>query len=660
MKNLLASVCTAVLLTVFPAVPVAAEGGLCNAARIMSGEPDGLERMSFKAIYSSVPIGFAYLSGHETPDFLQNCSRGMPYDCGLYLCTPDGKTPEGSLIYKQSRVVDTPWGKKLPSRLRLFQDGKDIFLVSMGAEKLTVTLWNGHSFEEYISCTYPKIENLAAFDIIRRDKRGYELVLLVNDGGIYEIDDPRETTLSRYDGAGVYRGQLPRGGLMRMYLDNDFQAVTAPEQITPDNERILGPVKVAAVRSSDGSFDGYVMSGKLGALKFVPYMKKYPKEGVNPVVLREPDGKVLLHRAYSNQIMSFPSCNGDRSSLLVGGECALYLYSHVSGAEPVFNLPQFIWEREAPLYGGSLTVPNVVDWDGDGVLDIVAGNSEGRLLFFKNKGSNAEPSFATSAELCADGEPIRFRGGYNIVQGPFEGAWGYLCPTVFDWNADGLPDVIFNGSRSVYEVMINVGTLTEPELSAPRNIRYDGMELHGTWRVRPALYREDGETYMIIMDDENALHRYRRLDDTFVEDAGKVLLTDGRQITGHNNAGEGMGQRGRGKLRLFDWDGDGDLDLFIGSVKRSSYPSPENGLPYRRFKKKQVGMQVMYFENAGDMKFKAPRQLQVDGKDFYLGAHSNAPEPCMLGDTSSGPNLVVGCESGKYWFFEHSHITYTE
>ena len=110
-----------------------------------------------------------------------------------------------------------------------------------------------------------------------------------------------------------------------------------------------------------------------------------------------------------------------------------------------------------------------------------------------------------------------------------------------------------------------------------------------------------------------------------------------------------------------DWNGDGKLDLFVGSVKRSSYPSPEQGLPLARFLKKRYGLQVMYFENVGtneDMRFAEPKQMQVDGKDVYLGAHSNAPEPCMLGDTSQGWNLLVGAESGKYFFFERAHLTY--
>ena len=69
----------------------------------------------------------------------------------------------------------------------------------------------------------------------------------------------------------------------------------------------------------------------------------------------------------------------------------------------------------------------------------------------------------------------------------------------------------------------------------------------------------------------------------------------------------------------------------------------------------------MLFKNIGSnkkMKFAEPVQLQFKGENFYLGAHSNAPTPCMLGDTSGGVNLLVGCESGKFFFFEHRDITY--
>ena len=634
-----------------------------NGKPLMAGGKEGLAPFSSGLVYTHRPTGWAYLTRQDVPDIFLLSPNGIPDYTGLWRCTPDGTTPDGAPVYAKAERIDNPWdgSKKYPSRVVIFQDGKDVWMVALATTReLSVARWNGSTFEPYCKSPVEGVSRVQDIDVIRRDKRTLELVMLCNDGESYRPEeDPKATKLSYYDGAGIYRGTFPKGRLSRLEFDNDWRQAGRATTVT--SWIVQGPSRVAAVRSADGSLDGYIVSSNLGALKYVPYQKKITFLQA-AVPLHKPDGTVRDHGAYSNQLSALPDADGGHTQLFIGGECAprIYPFVKMNGENPVYGDYQLVWQRRTSLYGGSLTVPNVVDWDGDGALDIVAGNSEGRLLFFKNAGSNAEPDFQPSVELESDGEPIRFLPGYYVVQGPFEGAWGYLCPTVCDWNGDGLPDVIVSGSRAKYELLLNVGTRTEPRLGKPQAIRYDGMELHGTWRVRPAVTEIGGVKHLLIMDDANALHLYRRLDDTHVEDAGRLLLKDGNIITGHNAAGEGMGQQGRGKLRFYDWDGDGDEDLFVGTVKRSSYPSPNDGLPYRRFKKKQIDMQVLYFENLGNMRFAYPKQLQIDGQSFYLGAHSNAPEPCLLGDISNGPNLVVGCESGRYFFFEHSHINYVE
>ena len=49
----------------------------------------------------------------------------------------------------------------------------------------------------------------------------------------------------------------------------------------------------------------------------------------------------------------------------------------------------------------TLPTPSVVDWNGDGVTDLVVGNSEGFILFFRNIGSEAEPRFLPGERLRA-------------------------------------------------------------------------------------------------------------------------------------------------------------------------------------------------------------------------------------------------------------------
>ena len=633
---------------------------------------NGVGLFSFAGIYNSLPVGSASVTGSTYPDFFVTCEGGMPQQKGLWICSPDGVTEDGKIIYKQGKRVENPFAalkKSLPLCTKVFQDGSDVLLVNLNKTELSVAKWDGESFVLQCKRTLSLTGDVVDVDFVRRSRKSLEMVMLVDNGaGAYRPDDPKYCSVSYYDGNQIYRGVLSRGGLSRINLDNDWNQCGNQEMITSDYDVIQGPVRVAVVTSSDDSLNGYILAGSLGSLKYVPYFKNIPAGGAPVSHLTDAAGSVVKHGAYSNRAVSY-SIGKDRSHLLIGGESAMYLYDlSVVDGRVISNEPNCVYRRKAALYGGSLTVPNVVDWNGDGVLDIVAGNSEGKLLFFKNEGTDREPEFVLPEYVNAGGEPICLRPGYHIVQGPYEGAWGYLCPTVVDWNGDGLLDVVVSGSRQKYEVMINEGTPVEPQLAAPKTIFHDAMELHGTWRVRPAIATVDGVTYIMIMDDDDALHLYSRVDDTNVEDLGIVHLVDGKRITGYNKVECGRGQPGRGKLRLYDWDGDGDLDLFVGSIKRSSYPSPEDGLPYRRFLKKENGLQVMYFENVGkDVHGKAglgmfayPKQLQIDGEDFYLGAHSNAPEPCMLGDTSKGANLIVGCEQGRYFFFEREHITYIE
>lgn len=664
MKRILLLLLSALLLE-----SVQAARPLENARPIPAGGEQGLAPISFGLTYSNAPRGFAYVSSATHPDLFVFIASGMPEARGFWRCPFEKVHTDGSLIYGEPVRTPTPWSaeKNFPSQIRVVQDGEQIYLLRLSTKQLTVCRWDA-DLKGFSTPTIIKIEGIAypvaSFDLIRRKKHEFELAILCHDGQSYRPETFKGDRQSYYDGAEIYRGALPASGLFRTTLDDrTFEQLSRIEQISPDMNLVLGASELGVVRNPDRSLDGYLITNKLGSMKFIPYTAKLPAGGIAPLHVMRDERNILTHNSYSSRVIAYPGLPGDTQDLIIGGEAAIYHYRYkgrAANGAPIYDTPKPVLQRNAPLYGSSLTVPNVVDWNGDGRLDIVAGNSEGRLLFFQNNGTDLNPDFAPSIEVCAGGKPICLRPGYHVVQGPFEASWGYLCPTVFDWNNDGLPDVVVSGSRAKFEVMLNRGTRQKPELEAPVPLSVDNLELYGTWRVRPAIAKIAGHNVIVIMDSDNALHMYRQVDDYNVEDAGKLRLSNGGQITGHNTAGELLGQLGRGKLRFVDWDGDGKLDLLVGSVKRSSYPSPERGLPYSRFLNKQVGLQVMLLRNVGTnekMLFSDPVQLQIDGKDFYLGAHSNAPEPCMLGDTSNGPNLVVGCESGKYFFFEHKHIT---
>ena len=80
---------------------------------------------------------------------------------------------------------------------------------------------------------------------------------------------------------------------------------------------------------------------------------------------------------------------------------------------PLFAAPFYVQANGVDLVvHGSIPDPFVVDWDYDGVKDLIIGQfSGGKIRFYKNSGTNAEPVFTTYEFLKADGVDITMAYG---------------------------------------------------------------------------------------------------------------------------------------------------------------------------------------------------------------------------------------------------------
>ncbi|RJP80832.1 MAG: VCBS repeat-containing protein [Candidatus Zixiibacteriota bacterium] len=81
---------------------------------------------------------------------------------------------------------------------------------------------------------------------------------------------------------------------------------------------------------------------------------------------------------------------------------------------PTFEPSQFItWGSGQVIqteHNG--VIPNVGDWNGDGLKDMLIGTYQsGALYFYPNSGTNANPVFATRSQVYADGSPIAMTYG---------------------------------------------------------------------------------------------------------------------------------------------------------------------------------------------------------------------------------------------------------
>jgi hypothetical protein len=136
--------------------------------------------------------------------------------------------------------------------------------------------------------------------------------------------------------------------------------------------------------------------------------------------------------------------------LIVGDEDGRVAFVEHTG-KVVEGLPQFLppryFQQEADrVKCGALATPVAVDWDGDGDEDIVSGNTAGYIQFYENLGLvDGMPRWAAPQRLEADGKVIRLQAGPNgSIQGPAEAKWGYTTLSVADWNHDGVLDLVVN------------------------------------------------------------------------------------------------------------------------------------------------------------------------------------------------------------------------
>jgi hypothetical protein len=125
--------------------------------------------------------------------------------------------------------------------------------------------------------------------------------------------------------------------------------------------------------------------------------------------------------------------NDGRKDLVVG---AMDGRIHVFINEGTDTEPDFIYDSLVQEDGADLVVPSgrsspqVFDLDSDGCLDIITGNTDGQLLYYRNIGINKEPVFSGYTFIESDNVPIGLPG--TPRSRPFIGYW----------NLDDYPDVL--------------------------------------------------------------------------------------------------------------------------------------------------------------------------------------------------------------------------
>ena len=329
--------------------------------------------------------------------------------------------------------------------------------------------------------------------------------------------------------------------------------------------------------------------------------------------------------------------DGD-ADLIVGDEDGRVAIVRCQGLDdqgiPAFDPPRYFRQRGDSIKFGALVTPCAFDWDADGDLDLLCGNTAGYLGWIENITPAQALEGSTAQRLAA----LRFR-------------------PVGDWDRDGVPDLIVNSIWGKVQ-WYRRSAMTNPlrlEEARPVRVAWSGetpkpswtwwtpepQTLVTQWRTSPVVidWDHDGLLDLIMLDQEGFLAWLRRTNpegEAVLEMPQRIFDSpgpsgfDSSDRPTNNEPGplqlntQRAGASGRRKLAIGDLDGDSHPDLIVNSRSASwmkGFPS-ENGR--------------WMFE---------PKGVWVDAT---LAGHSTCP---TLGDFDGDgrTDVLIGAEDGHLY-----------
>lgn len=631
-----------------------------NAPAWKSGEPipvgtaDG--RGPFSAGLTSWPAGTASLTGGKRPDLFVVAGR-LSNPAGMFLYPWKADGADGAPVFGERIQISLPIPTESTPLCTVTEAQGGVWAFCLQAAEIVAAKldWPSRTFAETERIPLTGLpRDPSALLALPREGGTWTFLLSVSDGKGGRPPGPggRDPEYVPYDGAGIWRGGIPRFSLWEFIPGQD------PRQISRPGEEVLWTPGTLTAGSLGAGHERAIISGSwFGNIYYFPNKASQGADLGERLPAVDESGEMLRHPLAGTYPAAYPNVSGSATDLIAGGEGCLQFYRFAgrftNQGNPVYKKPVPVLQEQAKLNAGTLPVPTIVDWDGDGALDIVAGNSEGRILFFRNRGTSRFPALEPGVALQAGAREIHVQPGYKgDIQGPGEARWGYISPNVHDWNGDGLPDILASDSTSRHYVYLNIGTKRAPRLDHERMLYLGGLDLHGSWRVRPGVGKLGDRMAYVALDDDDEFHLYYRLDNVNLSDGGKLKMEDGAPIKPNFLSAGGTG---RSKIELVDWDEDGVTDLLVGTPKHHSIPNPETGLP------RALGMpgtSVLFLKNTGTNEkpaFRFPEVLRHRGKNIYLGHHEIGASAGALGP-GNRKNIVVSREDGSLYFFQREEM----